>query len=145
MKESINTQYLYTFKEDLETSIRIFYRSIKEKFIFEPYLDLLPTNLRVKLTKFRLSNHKLPIEKGRWFNIPRSERICQKCQNNVIGDEHHYLFECPTVEDARSKFVKPYYCKNPSVYKSQSLFSTKNKSNLLGLAKLVRVIMNNNS
>ena len=143
VKQSIHTQYLLIYKENLENSKRIFYRSIKEQFMFEPYLDILPTNLRVPLTKFRLSNHKLPIEKGRWSNVPPSERICPNC--NIIGDEHHYLFECPTVEDARIRNIKSYYYKNSSVYKSQSLFSTRNKRTLIGLAKLVITIMKNTS
>ena len=144
VKQSIHTQYLHMYKYNLDNSKRLFYRSIKEEFIFEPYLDILPTNLRVPLTKFRLSNHKLPIEKGRWSNVPRSDRICPNCNDNIIGDEHHYLFECPTVEDARLNNIKSYYYKNPSVYKSQSLFSARNKRTLLGLAKLVLVIMKNN-
>jgi hypothetical protein len=38
-------------------------------------LKLLPHE-RNMITKFRCNNIKLPIETGRWSNIPREERIC---------------------------------------------------------------------
>jgi hypothetical protein len=34
--------------------------------------------------------HYLPIENGRWMNIPRNERICNHCDVKEIGDE----FQC---------------------------------------------------
>jgi hypothetical protein len=48
------------------------------------------------LSKFRTTNHKLPVENGRWKNIARENRICPLCNNGEIGeigDEFHYLFE----------------------------------------------------
>ena len=36
-------------------------------------------NLFVKITKFRVSNHKLPIERGRYDSLERSERKCSMC------------------------------------------------------------------
>ena len=39
---------------------------------------------------------KLPIEIGRWYRKKREERICPHCM--VLGDEKHYLFECPTID-----------------------------------------------
>jgi hypothetical protein len=31
------------------------------------------------LCKFRTTNHKLPIEHGRWNNIPRENKKCNIC------------------------------------------------------------------
>jgi hypothetical protein len=45
--------------------------------------------------KFRTSNHKLPIECGRWQNIERNRRLCKLCQKEEICDEFHYIMECP--------------------------------------------------
>ena len=45
-------------------------------------------------TQIRLSAHEFPIEKGRYKNIPREQRICNLCCNNLVGDEFHYLFIC---------------------------------------------------
>ncbi len=47
----------------------------------ERYLKAVNVNLRTYLTRFRLSNHRLPIEVGRYVNIPRNERICEFCES----------------------------------------------------------------
>lgn len=48
---------------------------------------------RALITKLRCCNLKIPVETGRWVNIPREERICHLCHND-IGSEYHYIFEC---------------------------------------------------
>ena len=37
--------------------------------------------------------------------MSRSERICHICDDGVIGDEIHFLFECPKLEDLRIKYM----------------------------------------
>ena len=44
----------------------LFYNMFKSKFQLEQYLDALSYKKRISLTRFRLSNHHLPIEKDRW-------------------------------------------------------------------------------
>ena len=46
------------------------YKSFKPIFGYEKYLDILPSKFRKLLVKFRTSNHRLPIETGRWLGIP---------------------------------------------------------------------------
>ena len=46
------------------------------------------------LTRWRLSCHSLPIERGRHANIPKQERFCNQCNNRFLGDEVHALFMC---------------------------------------------------
>ena len=43
------------------------------------------------MTEITLSVHKLP---GGTKNIPRKQRICNLCCNNLVGDEFHCLFVC---------------------------------------------------
>ncbi len=107
----------------------------------EAYLDILPSKLRKHLTKLRLSSHKLPIEKGRWNNTPRNDRICPDCPNRQIGDEFHYLFECSKFNTERIKYLDAKYRRHPSVYKSSSLFSSTNKNTLVKLSKFVEIIL----
>ena len=84
----------------LETSPKaIIYRLFKTEHIYEPYLNIL--SLKV-FTRFRLCNHRLPIETGRWLNIPRGEGIRIMCNQGCIGDEFHYLFQCTVLNDLRS-------------------------------------------
>jgi hypothetical protein len=55
------------------------------------------------MCKFRCGSHKLPIEMGRFFSIDRSERICDLCNKEELGDEFHYLFNCTFFKDERKK------------------------------------------
>ena len=61
------------------------------------------------ITKFRLSDHYLPIERGRYMKpkIPRHERTCTLCKLSV-GDEIHALFLCKsdTLYDIRQIYMK---------------------------------------
>ncbi len=45
-------------------------------------------------TKFRISNHKLLIEYGRYQKIPREEGICKHCDSGSVENEFHFAFEC---------------------------------------------------
>jgi hypothetical protein len=47
----------------------------------EDYLSTLNNfNSRKILTKFRISDHKLEIEIGRYKKVPREQRICKACK-----------------------------------------------------------------
>ena len=63
------------------------YSVFKKDFCIENYLPRLSEHSRIWMTKFRASNLHLPIETGRWNNIPREERICHLCKE-TIGDEY---------------------------------------------------------
>ena len=69
------------------------YRLYKKEFCFENYFKIWPLPLSKYICKFRCLSHKLPIEKGRFLNIERNERICLLCNKNELGDEFHYLFK----------------------------------------------------
>ncbi|KAK3097853.1 hypothetical protein FSP39_013826 [Pinctada imbricata] len=71
------------------------YITFKTNFGFEKYLQTLHNfDQRRRVTKFRLSAHKLLIETGRYKGIPRNERICDKCMLGEVEDECHFLFKC---------------------------------------------------
>jgi hypothetical protein len=56
--------------------------------------------------RFRTSNHRLPIEEGRWANVERHNRLCQLCQSREIGDVFHYVLQCPNFASERKMFEK---------------------------------------
>ena len=65
-------------------------------------------NVRDKtaLTKIRLSNHDLMIEKGRHQGLQENQRVCPFCDNKV-ENEHHFVVECSTYDVHRQDlFVK---------------------------------------
>jgi hypothetical protein len=51
----------------------------------------LPNKLVIGFTKFRTCNTRLPIEKARCDNISRYQRYCELCDQQIIGDEYHFL------------------------------------------------------
>ena len=85
------------------------YRIYKEDFAFENYLYSTSRKVRRTLCKFRTCNHKLPIERQRYTNIPRDMRRCDQCDSQSIGDEYHFLLECPKYNTIRQSLL-PTFC-----------------------------------
>jgi hypothetical protein len=54
-----------------ESSKCLFYKEFKNELVYENYLNKLDISLKYSLIKFRTSNHKLPIKRGRYFNVPK--------------------------------------------------------------------------
>jgi len=106
------------------------YRSFTKKFCFEEYLTYLPSILRQRLLKFRLSNHWLPIQQSRSLGIPRDERICTVCDSGEVGDQFHYLLNRSNenVKRNRTKYVDKYYPHHPIVPKFCSFMNMTSKS-----------------
>ena len=64
-----------------------FSRNIKKKALFQ----------------FRIGTCILRVNNRKQLDVSRSEIICRICDEGVIGDEIHFLFECPKLEDLRKK------------------------------------------
>jgi hypothetical protein len=89
------------------------------------------------MCKFRCGSHKLPIEMGRFFSIDRSERICDLCNKEELGDEFHYLFNCTFFKDERIKFIPEYLYNVPNTISFSELMNSDDKYVLIGLSKIV--------
>ena len=73
------------------------YLKIKANFGFEKYLSILHNfQYRQVLSKFRISNHKLRIETGRYSRplIELEDRVCNHCFSDDIETEEHFLITC---------------------------------------------------
>ena len=79
------------------------YKSIKIDLNKEFYLFSKDFDTRRVLSKLRVSDHNLAIEKGRYFNIPRQDRLCKNC--NVVEDESHFLLHCKTNSNLRENML----------------------------------------
>ena len=77
-------------------------------------------------TKFRLSSHKLLIERARCHKtvIPYHERTCTLCNQHDIQDKYHVL--CEYFKNIREKYIKPYYYNRHSMIKFIELMNTPN-------------------
>ena len=74
------------------------------------YKSFVNDELRIAITRWRLSCHKLRIETGRYTYpiTPRDERLCKLCR--TVEDESHALFYCLAHTFIRMKFF-PLLCK----------------------------------
>ncbi|XP_045167413.2 RAB6A-GEF complex partner protein 2-like [Mercenaria mercenaria] len=49
----------------------------------------------------RIGSHDLEIETGRHRKIERENRLCRKCNKNIIEDEFHFLLCCEFYSELR--------------------------------------------
>ena len=108
------------------------YSLVKQDFKREPYFENVK-NLkdRISLTKFRLSNHNLMIEKGRHLKLPISERKCPFCLS--IEDEKHFLLDCHVYVPLRNELIT-------TVENTLHLVNLRNRGNEI----LFRYLLGNN-
>ena len=61
------------------------------------------------LSKFRTTDNRLHIERGRRENVEHSQIFCNLCPGNMLGDEFHYLLECTYFTEERNKYLTTFY------------------------------------
>ena len=94
------------------------------------------------MLKFRLSNHRLPIQQRPSLGITRDEIISTLCDSGEVGDEFHYLLNCSNenFKRNRTKYVDKY-THHPNVPKFCSLMNMTSKSKNIKLAKFISCIL----
>lgn len=139
IKQRVFDNYFQKWYCNINNSSRLqSYCIFKHNFESEKYLTVLSENkYRVALSRFRTSSHNLSIETGRYDSTPREQRICKSCNMNKIEDEYHFLLVCPNYRQLRMKYLKPYFCHWPSLYKFEILMSSTSKKSICNLAKLI--------
>ena len=119
------------------------YNKFKDNISLEKNL-IIRYNLKHKiaLTRFRMSNHTLLIEKGRHAKIDKTERKCYFCPD-TIENEQHFLISCPLYSRLRINLITPCI-ENCSKYinlneeqKFIFLMSNENEIIIKALAKFV--------
>ena len=97
MNKHIRSKFDSDWKLNLQTFSKAdTFRLFKDQVKFEPYLEQIShRKYRVSMTKFRLSDHCLMIEKGRHRRprLQREQRVCPFCPGQV-EDESHFLTQC---------------------------------------------------
>ena len=89
---------------------------------------------KIALGQFRISAHHLEIERGRYENIPRTERKCKVCNMNSIESEYHFLLVCPAYKELRRNFFSSYYNHWPSITKFENLMSSESRKIIIKLS-----------
>ena len=99
------------------------------------------------LCRFRISAHRLQIERGRYQGIPPDQRLCAQCGSGEVENEIHFILTCPkftkerenlekivseqcyryTYLDNTQKFIWLFACENPIVLKTLCEFISKHE------------------
>ena len=88
--------------------------------------DISSIKHRQAVTKLRISSHRLPVESGRYNNVPFDKRTCKLCNLNEVGNEQHYLIQCSNTlfKEIRYSFIQKLHQINSSfsLFNDQDLF-----------------------
>ena len=68
------------------------------------YETFMREDLRITITRWRMSCFDLAVETGRYEGTARDERLCPFC--DVVEDEHHAIFVCKAYDYIRNDFRK---------------------------------------
>ena len=141
VKSCLRDQYIQSWYSSLDNDKCVLYKVIKTNYGLENYFLTLPKIYCQTLCKFRTSNHKLAIEKGRYINIPRNLRLCQLCKEGKIGDEFHVILECSKFNNIRHKYIANYFLRKPSMYKFLDLLclNQSKKKNYLFIKFIIEI------
>ena len=91
------------------------YKLLKQNFGNESYLDdIYDKSVSKRFSSFRISAHRLRIERGRYFGEKPEERLCTIC--NIVEDEMHFLCQC-------HKYASQRKTRNDSLEDSNILLS----------------------
>ena len=77
-----------------------------------PYFEIpMPISRLRLLMQFRMGSHALPVEQGRLARpaTPRQLRLCPLCETRALGDERHFVFDCPHFAHIRRQFCLLYH------------------------------------
>ena len=141
IKQTITDQGIQNIESKCENSSKgQSYKNIKSGWGTEHYLSILDAKSTKTLIKFRTANHKLPVETGRYRELPLIERKCPFC-TNLVGDEYHYALECSKFKDIRNKYIDKKYHARPSMYNFITLMQSKNKNELKNLSIFLSIVM----
>ena len=143
VKRGLEDEYIqnwYSTVDNNDNEMYTNYRMFKTKFGREAYFSKLPKPCLIRLVQFRTTNNILPVNRKRFENVPRIERLCQKCTLGEVGDEFHYLFNCPTLSEARKELFPARYRKSVNAIKYNQIMSTHSKPLLLKTVHIVKLI-----
>ena len=99
-------------------------------------------DVRVCITKLRLSSQKFLAERARWLKVkvPYTQRTCTLCNSNDIEDEYNVTLVCEYLRDARKKYMKPFYYQRPNMMKFLDLMTSVSKKDHFRLMLFLKVV-----
>ena len=142
-EQRLNDMYLQDWREEVDntSSLRLF-KHIKNNIEFEQYLHIINNEqLRVAITKIRLSSHMFLVERGRWNTrkLDSSQRVCDLCK--VLEDEFHCLIICPRFVNERVGCLPERLLNKPNMYQFLHYLNSKDENTLRKLGMLCSRVM----
>ncbi len=105
-------KYLTYWKETTEKLSKLeCYLALNRDYTTADYLSTVKDRkLRRQMTRYRLSNHTLGIETGRYRQhwLPKESRICPYCTHGEVETEQHFLTSCPNYQHIRDTFYPKF-------------------------------------
>ena len=90
------------------------YKLIKQTFGLETYLENLhDINIKKCICSFRISTHRLRIERGRYIGEKSEDRLCGQC--NLLENEIHFYASVRNMK-LSGKLLYPRHTKYVGVY-----------------------------
>ena len=79
----------------------------KHEFSMEPYITKLHFKARQQMSKLRLSDNNLEIERGRYQrpSLKPEDRTCMFCPQKIEDLKFHFLTECTAYSEERQNLV----------------------------------------
>ena len=100
------TSTLSKCKDTNEGKLRT-YALFKTHFQKEKYLSVIKDiEIRKCFMSFRISSHKLEIERGRYKKLAVKDRICKLCNTGAVEDERHLIFNCSSYHALRYQYFE---------------------------------------
>lgn len=98
------------------------------------------------MSKFRLSNHRLNIELGRYNNVIKENRICNFCQQlnnaNIIDCEYHAFLKCVKYDTVRQMYLFNWYLHRREPQDFYALLSSQNPGIVKNVSIYIYQLMN---
>ena len=119
-----------------------FYKLIKNEWGKMKYLSNLCYYQRKLLSKWRCRSNYLPISSSRF--VISDAILCPLCKGENLGDEMHYLLDCPFFDEDRMMYLGncfESYIENEEVEPVLNLFKTENPENIHNLIKFINIVM----
>ena len=105
LKEEYEKKFFEKLQSLNEKSKIFLYSRIKTKYDIDEYYLKTTFENRKNVTKMKISDHYLEVERGRYKRIKREDRICQFCDLREIDDENHFFFSCSKNSVLRNNFI----------------------------------------
>ena len=136
--QRLKDQYVQNWFTDVSLNRKlVLYKDFKLNCSHESYLDIIKIRTyRHALAQIRTGHHSLEIEKGRYINIPRNQRLCKVC-SSYIEDEYHFVLCCNVYDDLRDMYLPKKYHSQPNLHTFNILMSTRSSDIIHSLAKYV--------